>query len=113
MKKTIVVRTRFEAIHCWPECPYDDVAFLRNPHRHEFWVEVEIEVSHNDRDIEFIMAKRKLNAFLAASNKTDLGSTSCEDIAESIMNSGTFQRVQSVTVLEDGENGAKISKEGK
>jgi len=111
MKKTIIIKTRFEAIHCWPECPYDDVAFLRNPHRHEFWIEVEIEVSHNDRDIEFIKAKRELDSWLTSVFGKDIGSISCEELAETIMNSGLFWHVQSVTVLEDGENGAKISKE--
>ena len=111
MRITIIIRTRFEAIHSWPNCPYEDVTFLRNPHRHEFWVEVEIEVSHNDREIEFIKAKRELDRFLAGVYGKDLGSKSCEDIAENIMNSGMFWQVQSVTVLEDGENGAKISKE--
>lgn len=110
MKKTIIIRTRFEAIHCWPNCPYEDVAFLKNPHRHEFWIEVEIKVSHNDRDIEFIRAKRELDSYIATGYGEDLGSTSCEDIAESIMNSGLFH-FDSVTVMEDGENGAKISKE--
>jgi len=111
MKKTIIVRTRFEGIHSWPDCPYEDVAFLKNPHRHEFWVEVEIEVSHNDREVEFIMAKRELEEYVVLRYAgEDLGSKSCEDIAEEILNSGILPFC-SVIVLEDGENGAKLSKE--
>jgi len=112
MKKTVIIQTRFEATHCWPNCPHDDVAFLRHPHRHEFWIEVEIEVSHNDRDVEFIKAKRELDSYLAGVyRRKDLGSTSCEELAEKILTSGLFWHCQSVTVLEDGENGAKVSKE--
>ena len=111
MKKTIIIRTRFEGIHCWPNCPYPDVAFLKNPHRHEFWVEMEIEVTHNDRDVEFIKAKRLLDGYIAEVLTENLGTRSCEDIAESIMDCGLFDPCVSVTVLEDGENGAKVSKE--
>lgn len=116
MKKVIIVRTRFEAIHSWLDCPYEDVAFLRNPHRHEFWVEVEIEVTHNDRDVEFIRAKRLLDLYIAEYYKgKDLGSMSCEDIAEGLFLAAELRRdiclFHSVTVLEDGENGAKVSQE--
>lgn len=110
MKKTIIIQTRFEARHSWPDCPYDSVAFLRYPHRHEFWVIVELLVSHNNRDVEFIIAKRALNLFIAEKYKgLNLGTKSCEDIAEEILTA--FETYYSVTVMEDGENGAKISKE--
>lgn len=116
MKKVVIIRTRFEATHCWPDCPHDDVAFLKHPHRHEFWVEVEIEVSHNDRDVEFIRVKRTLDHYIAERYKgRDLGSKSCEDIAEEILLAAELRRdiclFHSVTVLEDGENGAKVSQE--
>ena len=57
MKRYIVVRLCFEGIHCWPECDIQDVQFLKNPHRHIFYVTVKWEVKHSDRDKEFISLK--------------------------------------------------------
>ena len=39
--------------------------FLRSLHRHIFNVEVEVEVHSDDRDIEFIMLKHKINHWLS------------------------------------------------
>lgn len=109
--RTITVQTSFEDLHCWPDAP-DEVAFLRNPHRHVFMVTVEMEVFHNDREVEFIMLKRKIDQFISE----DLGlknlTKSCESIAERIghylRNEYGFDRDLNVSVFEDGENGATI-----
>ena len=54
MRKTfVVVKTTFSALHAWPECPYEDVAFLRTPHRHVFYVTMKIQTTE-DRELEFI-----------------------------------------------------------
>ncbi len=106
MKKKVVIRTSFTAVHCWPECPYEDVNYLRNPHRHEFHVTVKFDVSYNDRDIEFIRAKEEIDKHLRTNyHCKDLGRMSCEDIANEIMNKfgACF-----VSVFEDNENGAEI-----
>lgn len=52
-------------LHRWPDAP-PDVAFLRFPHRHMFKFEVELRVWHCDRDIEFILLKRELQARVEA-----------------------------------------------
>lgn len=108
----IIVRTQFEGIHCYPAAP-EEVAFLRHPHRHMFHVEVEIEVFHDDRELEFIMVKRDLDKFLQ-SIKAVL-TASCEMIACKIQSyikeqypSGSHSRFVNVKVFEDGENGAYI-----
>ena len=108
MKIFIYVQTRFEAIHCWPSCPFEEVSFLRNPHRHEFWVKAKIPVTHTDRDVEFIMAKRKLDALVSELfHGRDLGATSCEMMCQLIIEA-TILPITSISVFEDGENGAEI-----
>lgn len=102
-KTFIVVRTSFEAYHQWPECPFSDVAFLKNLHRHIFHVEVKIETT-SDRQIEFIRHKNLINKFIDSKYKgLDLGPTSCEVIAEQLAKEFG---ASSVEVFEDAENGA-------
>ena len=109
-QRTVFCTLQFEAIHCWPEAP-EPVAFLRNPHRHVFHVKINCPVNHNDRDIEFIMEKRKLKRFCDFYYAgQDIGYTSCEMIAEHILRE--FPEVECVTVSEDNENGAFIWRRG-
>lgn len=106
----IEINTTFEAIHCWPDCPYPEVDFLQEPHRHIFYVRMRWKVSHNDRDKEFIIMKRRVDEHLSEFyNKINLEDASCEDIAESLLR--RFNACY-VKVSEDGENGAilKIKK---
>ena len=43
-----------------PEEHWLDVSFLADLHRHIFHFRVEMEVFHDDRDVEFIQAKRTI-----------------------------------------------------
>ena len=90
-----------------------DVSFLGYPHRHIFHFKVEIEVFHDDRDIEFIQFKRWLEG-LYADGTLQLDYKSCEmicdDLAETI-NSKYPQRKITITVSEDNENGATCTYE--
>jgi hypothetical protein len=108
MIKTIVVKTRAEGFHNWPDAP-DEVAFLRANHRHEFHYELEIEVDHNDRELEFILVKRWLDSVIP---RGELGHQSCEMIATAILEAAAKKygvvRFISVGVFEDGENGAFV-----
>jgi hypothetical protein len=67
---------------------------------------MKFRVDHNDRQIEFIDKKTDLdnyiNRFFAYD---DLGSSSCEDIAEDLLK--RF-KADYVSVFEDNENGAEI-----
>ena len=105
MKKQVVIKTRFEALHCWPECPIPEVKFLKNPHRHIFHVTLKWDVSHGDREIEFIAMKAFVGEYLVQLPR-DLGRKSCEDIAEMLL--AEFD-AQFCSVFEDGENGAEVS----
>jgi len=109
MKRKVVVNLQFEATHCWPECPIPDVAFLRHPHRHIFFITAKKFVQHNDRDIEIIKLKREIQNFLFKKypNK-DMGRTSCEDLCQILLEQFNLDYCQ---VLEDNENGAEIEHE--
>ena len=118
-KRWIKVNTEFRGIHCWPECPYDEVSFLRNPHRHLFKVEVKIEVESNDRDIEFFRFQhdvdRSINAMLQLDHKeiepAQLGRKSCEMLTEDLYTKISQiypNRKMIISVSEDGEVASEI-----
>lgn len=122
MKKSnsmIWVTFQKEGIHKYPAALDDpklatgdeyDVSFLGYPHRHMFHFRVEIEVFHDDRDIEFIQFKRWLES-LYGDDIIQLDYKSCEmicdDLAEQI-NTRYPGRKMKITVSEDNENGATI-----
>ena len=91
----------------------DDVSFLGYIHRHIFHFKVAIEVFHDDRDIEFIQFKRWLES-LYANGTLELDYKSCEmicdDLAQHINHKYPGRKI-SLTVSEDGENGATIDYE--
>jgi len=99
----IFITTRFEGFHCWPAAP-DEVAFLRDPHRHIFHVRCWRTVSHDDRDVEFILWKRHVDfAIRTLLGESDTMKWSCEAWARAI---GCKVDADTVEVSEDGENGA-------
>lgn len=88
-----------------------DVSFLGTPHRHIFHFNVSIEVTHNDRDIEFIQFKRWLE-FMYSDGTLILNHKSCEMIADDLYDAIASKypnREIIITVSEDNENGATIS----
>lgn len=101
----IYVKTQFEAFHRWIDAP-EEVAFLRNWHRHVFHVKVSLCVQHNNRDIEFFMFRRLLDAFISRTFAGQNLEYSCETIAYLL--ASEFDAF-SVEVSEDGENGAIVS----
>lgn len=105
--KTIFVTFQKEGIHKYPLAP-EGVEFLRNEHRHMFHFKVEIEVFHDDRDIEFILFKRELEA-LYSHGTLQLDYKSCEMIADDLhdyIKQAYPNRKMTITVSEDNENGA-------
>lgn len=107
------VTFRFNGTHCWPEAP-ETVHWLRNKHRHVFHVTVWVEQFHSQRDVEYTLLKRALEA----PYPDDLGTWSCEILAEKILEiteafcekmfPAARHRDIKVEVLEDGENGALV-----
>lgn len=112
MKSAIVVKLQYEALHNWPGVvevlPHiEEIHFLQFPHRHIFYITIEKEVSHADRDIEIILFKRKVLTYLDEQFKGNLGSRSCEMLAEQLLKHFDCTTVE---VLEDNENGGKVYK---
>lgn len=110
-KAFIIVRGDYEFSHLYADAP-EEVAYLRNLHRHMFNYEVELEVYHDDRELEFIMVKHNIEEFIAHRFENWSILTSCEQMAISIgqwlqIKYG-FERELTVSVFEDNENGAKV-----
>ena len=115
-QRQIWVTFRKEGIHKYPAAATDpalatgdqyDVSFLANPHRHIFHFRVSIDVSHNDRDIEFIQFKRWLES-LYSNSILALDYKSCEMMADDLYEQIAHRypnRDIHIEVSEDGENG--------
>lgn len=105
---------QIEGLHNWPACPFDEVAYLRDLHRHVFFIKAYKIVNHDDRDVEFIMLKHAIqNHFFTAywdfQTKTHrFGAKSCEMIGRELMDLFDLSRVD---VSEDNENGAVLTKQ--
>ena len=118
-KRSIWVTFTKEGIHKYPAALTDpalatgdeyDVSFLGYPHRHTFHFKVQIQVTHNDRDIEFIQFKRWLEN-LYKEDILELDYKSCEMIADDLyleINAKYPSRFVVIDVAEDGENGCQI-----
>jgi len=118
-KRSIWVTFTKEGIHKYPAALDDpalatgdeyDVSFLGYPHRHTFHFKVQIQVTHNDRDIEFIQFKRWLEN-LYKEDLLQLDYKSCEMIADDLylqINEKYPGRFVVIDVAEDGENGCQI-----
>lgn len=103
-----------EGIHKYPAALTDpklaDVSFLGYPHRHIFHFRVELEVKHDDRDVEFILFKRELE-LLYQEAVLQLDHKSCEMIANDLAKyiKETYpNRDLVIEVSEDGENGCRM-----
>jgi hypothetical protein len=105
MKTNIIVNLQHEALHQWSDCSLKGVEFLKYPHRHIFHICCKKEVTHDDRDIEIILLKRKINKYLNEMFPKTFGEMSCEMIAKLLLN--CFE-LNYCSVLEDNENGAEV-----
>ena len=113
VKKYIWVKFQKEGVHKYPAALTDerlkDVSFLAWPHRHMFHFRVEVQVFHEDRDIEFILFKRELEA-LYSEKTLQLDYKSCEMISDDLykyISNKYPKREMWIEVSEDGENGSR------
>ena len=111
---SIWVTFQKEGIHKYPAAldnpALKDVSFLGYPHRHIFHFNVEVEVFHDDRDIEFILLKRELEK-LYDGGVLQLDFKSCEMIARDLLGYMADKypmRDITISVSEDGENGCNL-----
>lgn len=103
-----------EGIHRYPAAEtapeLEGVRFLAHPHRHIFHFRVDLQVFHDDRDVEFILAKRWAES-LYAEGVMEIDFKSCEMLARELLtkiNERWPNRDISVSVSEDDENGAVL-----
>jgi len=112
-KQYIWVTFQKEGLHLYPAAAHDpklaSVDFLGVLHRHIFHFRVELEVMHDDRDIEFIMFKRELEK-LYTEETLKLNHKSCEMISDDLaqyIRKNYPDREIIIEVAEDGENGSR------
>jgi hypothetical protein len=110
LDRKIWVTFALPGIHRYPNAP-DDVAYLRDPHRHLFKFRVTVNVLHNDREIEF---HQFLNFCTSqyATGTLQLNYKSCEMLAEeliTVLSEKYKNRLFEVEVSEDGECGAIVT----
>ena len=105
----IIVKIQKEGIHYWKDCDLEEVDYLQYAHRHIFHIVCKKEVNHDDRDIEIIMFKHKIQDYLTEKYGVvaEFGGMSCEMIAKELLNK--FE-LSYCSVLEDNENGAEVWK---
>lgn len=109
-KRVVIIKTVFVGFHQWPDAP-NVVLFLKNEHRHKFYVTAEFEI-HSDRELEYFMLLEKLNSIINSLYGTTfkLGSKSCEVLCDELafeIQSFCTDLV-SISVFEDEENGSKL-----
>ena len=110
----IGIRTNFEGFHSWPKAPIQ-VAFLSRKHIHMFHVTLEIEVEHDDRELEFFMVQNWLKAKIEM-EELAFGNYSCERMCNTLLIAAQTrygeERYISVRISEDEENYAEVSING-
>jgi hypothetical protein len=107
MKTFVYVTAEFTALHCWADCPIEEVSFLRNLHRHKFFVKVKTLVRHDDREKEFFVLKKRLTDLLDLKYQNrNLKSMSCEMMARDL--GCLWSDIVAVEVWEDNENGGAV-----
>jgi 6-pyruvoyl-tetrahydropterin synthase len=114
-ERTVYCTTRFAATHYYEGAPGSQ-AHLRHPHRHEFLVVVSVRVGHDDRDVEFLDLKERVDDHLdrlvhERGRSGSIGERSCEHVCEWLaeqLDAADGLNVRSVDVSEDGENGARV-----
>lgn len=112
----------FKATHNWPEASQiagPQVQFLEHRHRHTFFVDFEMQVHHDDRDVEFFVLQSQIRQAVETLYGAtwdgmlyNLGRKSCETIGSEIIsemrrihpNAGNME----IRVSEDNEVWARI-----
>ena len=106
MNTFVVSRLQFIGYHRFKNAPHE-VSFLRDWHRHVFYVQVMAKESES-RQIEFILLKRRVGEFVEQEYNENSFEESCEQIAVSILNK--FPELCEASVFEDNENGAVVTR---
>ena len=111
MRTWAKVTFEVEGLHFWKQA-IDAVNFLGYLHRHMFLFVVWVEQKHDDREVEYVLLKRRLEELYKS--PVNFGGASCEMIASNLLKQlkGMFgDRKLKVEVYEDGENGCLVEEE--
>ena len=111
----VCATVRTVGFHRYKNAP-DAVDYLSSKHRHVFTIRVWVQVTHDDREIEFHMLQRMVRDALNGMYRTqiagelDFKSESCEAIANSLFTHSYFVNIpiNRIEVWEDDENGAIV-----
>lgn len=120
---TVVVRHEVIGFHHWPGAK-GQRAYLSSRHRHKFFIEVELEVFHDDREVEFHDLLDNVRDYFAGIGE-EWGSSSCETAAYGVaanvrdhlahlgvptgmVEAIPRERTMTVSVFEDNECGARV-----
>ena len=112
MRTSVIVRLQVDGMHNFPAAAelFPEVGFLGVLHRHIFHIEAKKEVFHDDRDVEFIQAKRIMERWYS-DGTLHLDHKSCEMMARELYAKCLEQwpsRCYTIEVSEDGENGCRL-----
>lgn len=117
MRTFVLVKMVVPGWHCWAQAP-DSVGYLRHPHRHLFTFRVQLEVTDDDRQVEFHLLRARMVQLIEqwpaaqwAADGYDFGGNSCEMLARWMLGVllDPSQR-GAVEVHEDDENGARVDR---
>ena len=103
----VVVKTEIEGFHSFKDAP-EEVAFLRNEHRHIFDITATLPET-KDRSLEFFIVKKALDDLCRVIFKEDL---SCENYAKKVARAllTTYDVPNcEVRVFEDGRDGSIVN----
>ena len=110
---TITVNFDLNGVHNWGNCDIDTVNFLKYIHHHNFNFIIEVQVFHNDRELEFIKVQSEVMNFLCNRYPNyknlvalDFSGQSCEMLATEILDfilSKYGTRTCKISVGEDGK----------
>ena len=100
----IIVKFSFVHYHFWPDAP-EEYAYLRHPHRHEFFVTVKRPVRGPNREIEVNALEENLRTFCLRTWGRGGSTDSCEMIAQCLAQYLAYPPGLEVTVLEDNLQG--------
>lgn len=111
MNNNIIINLQVAGLHHWKDCNILEVDYLKNQHRHIFYICCKKSINELDRQIEIICFKNQIINYIEKSYKdnfiVNFKGMSCEMIANNLLNEFDLSYCR---VLEDNENGAEVYK---
>lgn len=109
MQSKIIVTLDVAGFHHYPYAP-EEVSFLGFNHRHLFKIKGFFNVSHDNREIEFFMAKADIKEYINEmfGEPAQFEARSCEMIAADLLEHFKHDGAVAFEVWEDNENGARV-----